>query len=426
MPKLPKPTDNHPPQFKKITTVIIVMSGLALSFFTGVQLLIQGVENSLIAEDNKLFPNATYLTASGCQNSDDAQPGDNCKTDTNIINNKLDSKIKSYGGTIVGYGTTIKHQNLYFFISPPELFNSTIIPNSVQMPKDDMSAVIGFGRAAELVKDQLVNKSYADNKIAFVNEVRQKTIGKTFEINGLKMFIAGITPYGSNSFRVTQQDQALQPLNQILQMIDGNIHATHIVTILANNSTEFQQLLAKSTIEQKFAIIKFTDKNQAYNFYHQEKLRHNPDGLSRNKKADDQELEIGEFETSTLSSIYWLKKSKTAIAIASSVLIFITVIILSLITKRAISDNSMRLRSALSLSFKFLIIGILTAIIAAGAISYHNKELYNSALSLLFGHETNDFKLLLGFNTELFVSILVAPTVAMALSLLLIRKNKRS
>lgn len=426
MPKLPKPTDNYPPQFKKITTVIIVMSGLILGFLTGVQLLIQGVENSLVAEDNKLFLNATYLTASGCQNSDDAQPDDNCKTDTNIINNKLDSKIKPYGGTIVGYDTTIKHQNTYFFTSPPELFNNTIIPNSVQMPKDDLSAVIGFGRAAELVKDQLVNKSYADNKIAFVNEVRQKTIGKTFEINGLKMFIAGITPYGSDSFRITQEGQASQPLNQILQMIDGNIHATNIVTILANDSTEFQQLLAKSAIEQKFAIIKFTDKNQAYNFYHQEKLRHNPDGLSRNKKADDQELEIGEFETSTLSSIYWLKKSKTAIAIASSVLIFITVIILSLITKRAISDNSMRLRSALSLSFKFLIIGILTAIIAAGAISYHNKELYNSALSLLFGHETNDFKLLLGFNKELLVSILVAPTVAMTLSLLLIRKNKRS
>lgn len=426
MPKLPKPTDNYPPQFKKITTVIIVMSGLILGFLTGVQFLIQGVENSLVAEDNKLFLNATYLTASGCQNSDDAQPDDNCKTDTNIINNKLDSKIKPYGGTIVGYDTTIKHQNTYFFTSPPELFNNTIIPNSVQMPKDDLSAVIGFGRAAELVKDQLVNKSYADNKIAFVNEVRQKTIGKTFEINGLKMFIAGITPYGSDSFRITQEGQASQPLNQILQMIDGNIHATNIVTILANDSTEFQQLLAKSAIEQKFAIIKFTDKNQAYNFYHQEKLRHNPDGLSRNKKADDQELEIGEFETSTLSSIYWLKKSKTAIAIASSVLIFITVIILSLITKRAISDNSMRLRSALSLSFKFLIIGILTAIIAAGAISYHNKELYNSALSLLFGHETNDFKLLLGFNKELLVSILVAPTVAMTLSLLLIRKNKRS
>lgn len=415
--KPPKSTNRHP---KKITTVIIIIAGLILGFLTGVQFLIQGVENSLVAEDNKLFPNATYLTASGCQNSDDAQPGDNCKTDTNAINNKLDSKIKSYGGTIVGYDTTIKHQNLYFFISPPELFNNTIIPNSVQLPKDSLSAVIGFGRAAELVKDQLVNKSYADNKIAFVNEVRQKTIGKTFEINGLKMFIAGITPYGSDSFRITQEDQASQPLNQILQMIDGNVHATNIVTILANNSTEFKQLLAKSTIEQKFAIIKFTDRNQAYNFYYQEKLRHNPDGLSSNNKTNGQELEIGEFKTSTLSSIYWLKKAKITIAIASSVLILITVAILSLVTKRAIGDSSMKPHTILSLSLKFLVVDILTAVIATTAISYHSKELYNSALSLLFGHETSDFRLLLGLNKELLVSILITPAAAIALSSLLI------
>ncbi len=406
----------------KLTTAIVIIVGLILGFLFGIQFLIQGVENSLVAEHNKLFPNATYLVTSGCQNSNSTQPEDNCKTDTGTIDNKLSPRIKPYGGTIVGYFTTIKYQNSYLFTAPPELLNDIVKINSAQQSKDSISAVIGFDGAVDLVKNQLINKSYTDDKIAFVNEVRQKTIGKTFKINGLDVLIAGIIPYGSHNFRITQQNQALQPLNQILKLTDGNSHSTNTIILLANNSTAFQQLFTKSTIDQKLAIVKFPNNNQAYNFYYQEKLRHNPDNLNRSSKTDGQELEIGEFITSTLSSIYWFKKAKMVIAIISSILIFITIIALSLIAKRTTSDNSMRLRHITNLSLRFLITGMLMAIIIAIIISYHSQELYNSALSLLFGHETSGFKLLFGLNLELLLTALAIPVVVFLATLTTYKK----
>ena len=421
--KLSKPNSKEIHKSKKITAVTVVL-GLILGFLIGTQFLIQGVENSLTAEDNKLFPNTTYLVASSCQNSNNTQSDTGCKTDTTAINNKITSKIKPYGGTIAGNVTIIKKQNIYFYTASPEPFRHILETNSISQPNDKLSAVIGFGMATELVKNQLTTKSYDDNKIAFVNEVRQKTIGKTFKINGLDVFIAGIIPYGSDNFRITKQGDNLQPLNQILQLIDGNSTSTNTVILLANNSTAFQRLLTQSTISQKLAIIGFNNRNQAYNFYYQEKLRHNPDNLSRSSKADGQELEIGEFITSTLSSIYWFKKAKIVIAIISSILILITIVILTLITKQATTDSSTRFRSILNLSLKFLITGIGVAVLIAIITSYHSKELYNSALSLLFGHETSGFKLLLGVNLELLLTILAAPTVAIIFSLLF-SKNQR-
>ncbi len=419
--KLSKPNSKEIHKSKKITAVTVAL-GLILGFLTGTQFLIQGVENSLVSEDNKLFPNTTYLVASGCQNSGDTQSNTDRKTDT-TINNKIISKVKPYGGTIVGYFTTIKYQNSYLFTAPPELFNSIIKTNPTQQSKDSISAVIGFGGAVDLVKNQLINKSYADDKIAFVNEVRQKTIGKTFKINGLNVFIAGIIPYGSDNFRITKQGDNLQPLNQILQLTDGNSTSTNMVILFANNSTAFQQLLTQSTISQKLAIIGFNNRNQAYNFYYQEKLRHNPDNLSRSSKADGQELEIGEFITSTLSSIYWFKKAKMIIAIISSILIFITIIIFALIIKRVTTDSPTRFRSMLNLSLRFLVTSIAVAIIIVIIASYHNKELYNSALSLLFGHETSGFKLLLGLNLELLVTALAIPMVAFLVTFMIYRKQ---
>ena len=96
----------------KLTTTIVIIVGLILGFLFGIQFLIQGVENSLVAEHNKLFPNTTYLVASGCQNSGDAQSNTDCKTDTGTIDNKIASKIKPYGGTIAGNFTIIKKQNI--------------------------------------------------------------------------------------------------------------------------------------------------------------------------------------------------------------------------------------------------------------------------------------------------------------------------
>lgn len=420
--KLSKPNSKEIHKSKKITAVTVAL-GLILGFLTGTQFLIQGVENSLVSEDNKLFPNTTYLVASGCQNSGDTQSNTDCTTDTGTIDNKIASKIKPYGGTIAGNFTIIKKQNIYFYTASPEPFRHILEANSISQPNDKLSAVIGFGMATELVKNQLVTKSYDDNKIAFVNEVRQKTIGKTFKINGLDVFIAGIIPYGSDNFRITKQGDNLQPLNQILQLTDGNSTSTNMVILFANNSTAFQQLLTQSTISQKLAIIGFNNRNQAYNFYYQEKLRHNPDNLSRSSKADGQELEIGEFITSTLSSIYWFKKAKMIIAIISSILIFITIIIFALIIKRVTTDSPTRFRSMLNLSLRFLVTSIAVAIIIVIIASYHNKELYNSALSLLFGHETSGFKLLFGLNPELLVTALAIPMVAFLVTFMIYRKQ---
>ena len=419
----PAISSNKTSQHSKAALIIVITAGLLLGCLTSLQFIIQGVENSLIAESAKLFANKTYLVASDCKDSNDSQSAGDCKTDTAHTNNKLTTKIEPYGGTITGHFTTIKKQNVYFYTASPEPFSSILAANSIRQPNDKLSAVIGFRMAADLVKNQLTTKSYDDNKIAFVNEVRQKTIGKTFKINGLDVFVAGIIPYGSDNFRITKQSDNLQPLNQILQLTDGNNVSTNTVILLANNSTAFKQLLAQSTVSQKLAIISFNNRNQAYNFYYQEKLRHNPDNLSRHNKADGQELEIGELITTTLSSIYWFKKAKTAIAIISGVLILITIIALSLMMKRSTGDSSMKLRHTLKLSLKFLVTGVVAAVIMAVIVSYHSKELYNSALSLLFGHETDGFKLLLGLNKELFVTILLAPLFAVSLSLLVNKKR---
>lgn len=426
VPNATKSTNKHAFRHNKAVSITVIVTGLLLGFLTGLQFIIQGIENSLIAEDNKIFANNTYLVASACKNSDN--PDNDCKTNTTLINDKVNAKIKPYNGTIVGHLTIIKNQNVYFYAAPSEPFSSILEASTAKQPEGSLSAVVGFERAADLVKDQLVNKSYDDDKIAFVNEVRQKTIGKTFSINGMNVFIAGIIPYGSDNFRVTKQGESLQPLNQILQIIDGNNVSTNKLIFIANNSTEFQQLLAQSTIDQKLAIINFSDRKQAYNFYYQEKLRHNPDGVSHYNQTSNQELEVDEFITSTLLTIYWFKKAKMAIAIASGALILIVIIASSLMLMRKTSNDTGSAKviqsSLIKFSLKFLALGLTTAAVMATIVSYCNAEIFNSAISLLFGHESNSFKLLLGINEETLVTILIIPVMT-TIVLFLAGKNRR-
>ncbi len=427
---------------KKQTILTIIVIGSLFSVLIGLQFIVQGVENYLIKQNNRIFSDTIYFSASGCNtrkieaiyasclekeeeemfechNEISKQPL-SCSSDADKINKLFSERSKNYGGEVIGNIKTVKKDNTDYTFYPHDVFKNQIESDLTKRPADTVPALASFYRAAELA-GIIIPKQIATNqeKLDLISKVRSESIGKVFDYNGSKIFVAGILPFGAASPTLARNDYDFRVLDLI---ISANFETSAPIYFINDNSDYVKNFIEQATLYEYSSVIKFTDLYQAYSYYKFENNLFEPSLFAQNAPKSPEYL-VRELVANRLSTIHNYKLLRFMISFANYILLIIAIIIIVFTFLKLVNQDSRLIALCRSLGatskdvfviyFWYLlelclltaIYATIVAIIFAVITSQYYAADFTTSTSLYFGQKISDPVLLLGFNIE-FVKII--------------------
>lgn len=448
---------------KKQTIFTVIIIGSLFSILMALQFLVQGIENIVIKEYNQTLAEKTYIVARNSNSGDmedahnkasakchDNIPEEPLETynirymkclnnsnyeeetfakdqDINKINQIFSNRSKPYNGKIAGNIQFINYQP----IVPIELFKKLITADLSKKPIDALPVIMNFEGAAKLIDQRISKKASNQEKLDLIKKVRVETIGKTFDINEKKIYIAGIMPYGKDSVKIAKADTEFKLLDIILENIISPSDFSFIY--LNDNSQIVKDFMTKFNFTYYATILEFEKLEDAYKYYQYENHIVDPNIWSNNdyKKAKHT---ISELLTNKIQTVYKFKLFKFMISFANYVLLVVAVIVIVFTFLKLINQDSKLMALYRSLGatgfdvfliyfwyiLELCLLAIVYSFVVAGTlvliISNHYSADFNSEISLFFGRILTDFKIFIGFNQELvqivMVILLSAPLVS--------------
>lgn len=454
--KLAKLGHRNVTHHKKQTILTVIVIGSLFGVLIGLHFIIQGIENTFLKQNDQVFSGKTYLVAHGCSARELKQyelenpcfeaPEEEmidclselnkkpfpCGNDTVKINGIFNDKVKSYGGKVVGNIKLTSNEaakTLDFY--PSEIFADLITADMSQKPNDALMALVSFQGAAKLAEIKYGSNMSNQEKLTLIQQVYEKTIGKVFEHEDVKVFVAGILPFGSSTAKLAKYDADIRLIDSFLENI--NSYGNNLFYYLDDNSDATQKTLQEYTTKFHQVIIEFDSSEQAYEYF-----RHNmphPNLSLFNKQApENPEYVIWEMVTNKIDIIYQFKFTRFFLSFANYVLLATAVVIIVFTFIRLVNQDSkiMALYRSLGATatdvfliyfwyvLELCMLAVFYACAVAGiiafAVSSHYSADFNVAFSLFFGENLTDFKLFIGFNQEIWqiitLILLSAPLVS--------------
>lgn len=445
---------------KKQTIFTVIVIGALFSVLVTIHFLMQGVEDFYIKQNLKIFNGATYITAQACRRDDlvahhsqshnqcidndgkideqcfneSAKKPAPCSTDQQQVNDLFKNRSQNYGGEIVGNVEIRNYQFSQINIYPQEIFKNNITADLSTKPQDVPAVVVTLMQAADLLGIKLEANQSSKAKVAIVDDIRSKAIGKVLNYNNQPVFVAGIVPYGASYISVARHARDARPLDMLLSKIGIYDNISDINPIFINDgSAAIKNLINNSTFYAYKAIIKFDSPSQAYDYFKQE-IDHIPLSLFSEGRARKPSYMVSELMSNSFSFHISFETQRFMLSFANYVLLITAVIIIVFTFLRLISQDSRLIALYRSLGatardvwfiylwyvFELCLLTVLFALgvgaLLALGISWHYSADFNAGATLFYAKKITDFTPFIGFNMEIIKIIgailLSAPIVS--------------
>ena len=217
---------------KRCFTVIIIISAM-ISILTAGALVIQGTENAVLAENNRLTNGKvllqTALNTSYCQADDQ-----DCDLDHKIASSK--ALIAQYGGEILNV-PSYRDQFTTLSALPTNILNSSITDELKSLPNDTLPLIISARQAATWMQISLpMSEQMPNQKVATVEKIRSATLHQTITNKqtttaSRDFFVLDLSPssVGASSLNLSAVRQDDSPFNIILSSISTGSSQTFLV-----------------------------------------------------------------------------------------------------------------------------------------------------------------------------------------------------
>ena len=444
LPKLIKLGHRNLTHHKKQTIFTVIVVGSLFSVLIAAQLVVQGLENFYIQHNLAIFNGSTYITARACKfnqlessssmshcfqdngefdkqclQNQNNQPAP-CSANQQQANILFTNRTKPYGGEVIGNVEIRNYRFSKITIYPQGIFTNSITADLSTKPQDALTTVISLQQAAVLLKIPIEQIYSRQAKINIIDEIKTKSIGKTFVYNNQKIFIAGILPYGAHYISIARHTRDIRPLNWVLSQVGVYDHVTDSggLFFINDKSTAINSVIANSTPYAYHSIIKFNSLERAYDYFKYELDHTSPSLFNANRPQSPQYL-TGEIATNSMRFRLSFEIKRFVLSFAIYALLITAVIIIVFTFLRLVTQDSRLIAMYRSLGataqdvwfiylwyvFELCLLTVLFALstgaLLALGVSWHYSADFNAAASLFYAKHITGLVPLIGFNLEI-------------------------
>lgn len=421
---------------KKRALTVVLIVGLLFSVIAAGAFILQGLEN--ITLETMLAPtNGKVLVVSSV---DTKICGDGCDIATEVA--KIKKNVERYDGKLIPAKISQTADGMFYKIEEKVLSSKT------NNATDVTQVIVPLGTAANLADIEMPERDVeVADKLAAIQEVREKTLGKVVENkNGEQYYVAEILPsgvYASNlSFMNIGQDG--NPLDLILGQIRTGVSQNFITksakTELKVDESNTEQLSGFIVMEdidaEEMGIVfaQFDNIEAAYNYYRDKVNYCSETDRIFNMCGKDYKYQVMAAVSNPLTTYENLQNIWLVFKIVAAVLAIIALII-ALSTYARLIGKDLKIISLyhalgatkgqirvvyvaylLMLSLMAVGFAILLGLGLAAILSAVNMEALRQVWSLTFGTQTGGIWLI-GWNNLVWwvVGVMILATVVAVL-----------
>lgn len=403
---------------KKRAFTVVIIVGLLFSVVTAGVFVLQGLENTVLAEMLEPTGGKVLVTSSVDTNA----CGENCDIAAEVA--EIKKNVEQYGGGFLEAETSQTADGMFYKLKEA-------IFGDVQSESDSdvMGVVVPLEVAAQLANIEMPERdAKVTDKLAAIREARAKTLHRTVESKtGEKYYIAEILPGGvyASSLSLAIIEQGGNPLDLILGRINTGMSQNFVIksvevepTVDSTGEEQYSGFIAMEDMdaeEMGIVFAQFENIEAAYKYY-QDKVNYcSETDRIFSMCSKDYKYQVVSAVSNPLTTYDNLQNVWLVFKIIAAVLVVIAVIIalstyVRLIGKdlkvislyHALGATKGQIRVVyivylLMLSLMAVGFAIIVGLILAVALSIINTEALGQVWSLAFGVETGAI-LLVGWN----------------------------
>lgn len=222
---------------RKRATKVVMIVGVLFGVLLMASMLIQGVENAVLAKMNRPLGGKVLLgTTVNTQYYKEPQAEE-------IEQERIREKIWQYGGEIIETETYQMAGVGEVAVLPEELVQEAIEVDFAERPAEAVPMVVPVGTVMRWLNIDIPQRDSAERAAAKVIKAREQALGRTIELgSGQKIYIAGLSSStaGRSSLSLSGVGQEVNPLNLILGVVPLGSSMNYIID---DGKTDLEKLI---------------------------------------------------------------------------------------------------------------------------------------------------------------------------------------
>ena len=211
---------------RKRATKVVMIVGVLFGVLLMASMIIQGVENTVLAEMNRPLGGKILLgTTVNTQFYKEPQAEE-------IEQERIREKIRQYGGEIIETETYQMAGVGEVAVLLEELVREAIEVDFAERPAEAVPMVVPVGTVMRWLNIDIPQRDSAERAAAKVIKAREQALGRTIELeSGQKVYIAGLlsSTAGRSSLSLSGVGQEVNPLNLILGVVPLGSSMNYII-----------------------------------------------------------------------------------------------------------------------------------------------------------------------------------------------------